>query len=189
MLNNLYTITENGINKHYIAKGELGIFTAAISLHSAEMVAKKMKEPPSMTAILESLDCKNMYTPDLPKEKKLLQPLAEAKFAVEVTKMTSGQSHDAHIIIDFDSNYFDVSYEYKREPAQIILPLDAFISMSQEAVHLKSSQKGYYVDIEYLKELLRQYHRGSLKTQASEVENRPSADETQEPEAPEFQIK
>lgn len=138
----IYTITENGQSRNYIAQNAGSLLSAAKLLHTLETVKRNLPKG-SRTSVLEALDKDYNFVALKGKSYNLLHALDDREFAEAVKKIEDGESQDAHIEVDFDTGSLGLLSDNHGEAARLTLPITAIVDAYSGSLRQKNSNQSY----------------------------------------------
>lgn len=138
----IYTITENGQSRNYIAQNVGSLLSAAKLLHTLEQVKRNLPKG-SRTSVLEALDKDYNFVALKGKSYNLFHALDDREFAEAVEKIEDGESQDAHIEVDFDTGSLGFLYDNHGETARLTLPITAIVDAYSGSLRKKNNSQSY----------------------------------------------
>jgi len=138
----IYTITENGQSRNFIAQNANSLLSAAKLLHTLEKVKRNLPKG-SRTSVLEALDKDYNFVALKGKSYNLFHALDDREFAEVVKKIEDEESQDAHIEVDLDTGSLGFLYDNHGETARLTLPITAIVDAYSGSLRKKNNSQSY----------------------------------------------
>lgn len=156
LLHGIYTITENGQSRNYIAQNAGSLLSVAKLLHTLEKVKRNLPKG-SRTSVLEALDKDYNFVALKGKSYNLFHALDNREFAEAVKKIEDGESQDAHIEVDFNTGSLGFLYDNHGETARFTLSITAIVDAYSGSLRKKNNSQTYVNTNHFVKQIERMY--------------------------------
>jgi hypothetical protein len=173
--NTIYTVTENGENRNYLAVDGCSLESVGKLLHRMETIRANLPKG-SRLSVLEAMNKRYDFFP-LKSRNALLHPLREDEAAEAVSKIEAAASKDMHVRIDFDADRLAFLYEHDGEVHELTAPAAAFTEAYTGSLRKKNASQTY-VNYKYFEGQLEKICEGRCLSSPSEQAGQ---DETQAP--------
>ncbi len=140
--NGIYTITENGHSRNYIAQGAGDLLSVAKLLYSVEKVKRNLPKG-NKTSILEGMDKYYHFVALKGKDYNLFHTLDDQEFIETVKKIEEKESQDLHVKIDYDADSLGFFGDSPDESIRLELPITAVVDAYSGSLRKKNSIQDY----------------------------------------------
>lgn len=171
----LYTITENGECRNYVADDDGTLDSLGKLLHRTEKIRANLPRG-SRLSVLEAMNRQYNFIA-IRSKNSLLHPIHENEAAEIISRIEAAVSQDVHIKVDYDADRLAFLYEHKGEVHQITAPVTAFTEAYSGSIRKKNAYQTY-VNYNHFAKQLENICEGQCLSSPAE---QPGEDETQSP--------
>lgn len=137
----LYTITENGESRNYVADDDGTLDSLGKLLHRTEKIRANLPKG-SRLSVLEAMNRQYNFVA-VKGRNSLLHPVHEDEVAKTVSKIMAASGQDVHVKIDFDADRLAFLYDHDGEAHQITAPVSAFTEAYSGSIRKKNASQSY----------------------------------------------
>jgi hypothetical protein len=137
----IYTVTENGESRNYVADDGCSLESVGKLLHRMEKIRANLPKG-NRLSVLEALNKRYDFIP-VRGRNTLLHPLQEDEAAKAVSKIEAAASQDMYVRIDFDADSLAFLYDHDGEAHQITASAAAFTEAYTGSLRKKNASQTY----------------------------------------------